>query len=542
MPVGVNYELSRPGFPQNPGWQMPFNAASCVDLNQDGHDAYVVSDTGGDIFAWKNDGTTFLTGHTNGLFARLPTSTHAAVTVDDIQGDNHLEVVCAADNGKLYAYTSSGTPVPGFPVTTLDRITATPVLCDLDHDGKKEIIVGSTDGNLYVWRGNGKSYPGFPVQLGSEIRAAVALTDLQQPRIAVLGSDGRLFLVNPDGTIAPGFPVNLNVGSLYTYAAPVVGDVDHNGQREIVCVVSGGYNYKTVTVGLDGKVRYQSQSLIENPFYGTPLLAGLNPDGELETVLAAYHSIYAFNGNDAQVSNYPFSQDSVFYFIKAETLSEGIYLFNFTSDFIYSSSPVMADVDGSGTPSIVIGSPQWGVLAFNARTGKSLNWSPLTTIGSVSATPLICDADHDGKLEVAVGSDDGTFHVWKLPGNPNSIIWGSFLKDPDHTGLYTDTVSSGSLASAPKVLGKFYVYPNPAQKHATARYALGAVTNAKAQIKLLDVSGQSLVDMAGTAYPSTDNELEFSTLSVPTGVYIVRLEVNSDQGRVVKFYKLGVSR
>ena len=137
---------------------------------------------------------------------------------------------------------------------------------------RREVIAGSTDGNLYVWKGDGSLYPGFPVRLGSELRSAAALTDAVNPQIAVLASDGNLFLVNLDGTIASGFPKSLGTGSLYTYAAPVVGDVDRDGNKGIVCVVSGGYDYKIVVAGLDGSIRYHSQTRIRNPFYGSPAL------------------------------------------------------------------------------------------------------------------------------------------------------------------------------------------------------------------------------------------------------------------------------
>jgi hypothetical protein len=51
-----------------------------------------------------------------------------------------------------------------------------------------------------------------------------------------------------------------------------------------------------------------------------------------------------------------------------------------------------------------------------------------------------------------------------------------------------------------------------------------------------------LMDMSAPAYPTTDNEQQFDTRSLPTGVYLVRLEVKSDRGRAVKFYKLGIAR
>ena len=409
---------------------------------------------------------------------------------------------------------------------------------DLDHDGKQEIIVGSTDGNLYIWKGDGTNYPHFPVRLGSEIRAAAALTALDTLQIAVLASDGNLFLVNLDGTIASGFPKSLGTGSLYTYAAPVVGDVDRDGNKGIVCVVSGGYDYKIVTVGLDGSIRYHSQARIRNPFYGTPALGDINKDGYLEAILASYNGIYAFNRNGTLVSGFPLEQESTY----VTTFVANGYLISVDYPFMFTSSPVLGDVNGDGNLDVIIGSPEFGVLGFDGLTGKKLDYFPLSATAGVSAPPLICDIDHDGKTEVVVGSDDGVFHVWKLPGDPASLAWGGYLKDPRHTGLYSDQELPARPEASLKIIDKFYVYPNPAGDHACARFRLGTADNASARVKILDVSGLPILEMTASAYSSADNEQLFDVKQIPSGVYLARLEVKCDQGTAVKFCKLAIVR
>jgi M6 family metalloprotease-like protein len=540
MPIGVTFDLFQPGFPQSAGTGTAWNAATCADINQSGHSQIIASDTSGALCVWNADGTSFLAGHAAGSFARLPNgaTTHSALAAGDICGDNHLELVCGADDGKVYAFTASGGVAPGFPKATTDRVTAAPVLCDLDHDGKQEIIVGSTDGYLYVWRGDGTNYPHFPVRLGSEIRAAVALTDLAHPRIAALGSDGNLFLVDSDATIAPGFPKSLGTGSLYTYAAPVVGDIDRDGNKEIVCVVSGGYDYKIVTVGLDGTIRYHSQTRIRNPFFGTPALGDINQDGYLEPVLASYNGIYAFNRNGTPVSGFPLEQESTY----VTTFVANGYLISVDYPFMFNSSPVLGDVNGDGNLDVIIGSPEFGVLGFNGLTGKKLDYFPLATTAGVSATPLICDIDHDGETEIAVGSDDGIFHVWKLPGNPASLAWGGYLKDPSHTGLYSDQELPTRPEASRQIIDKFYIYPNPAGDLAYARFRLGTASNASARVKILDVSGLPLMELTASAYASADNEQSFDVKQIPSGVYLARLEVKCDQGTAVKFCKLAIVR
>ena len=190
------------------------------------------------------------------------------------------------------------------------------------------------------------------------------------------------------------------------------GDIDHDGNNEIVAVVEGGYDYtmplnnyyKTFVVDLAGNIKYQSRSLIDNPFYGTPALADINGDGFLETILAAKYSIYGLNCNGTLVSNYPFRQESTYVSTQLVYDASGnAYLVDIEEPFLFNSSPVIADVDGSGTPDVIIGSPIFGVLGFNARTGKKLDYFPLATTSPISAPPLVADIDGDGEIEIAVG-------------------------------------------------------------------------------------------------------------------------------------------
>jgi M6 family metalloprotease-like protein len=665
------------GFPKYLGRATKLLSATCSDLDEDGFKEIIASDSGGAVFAWRHDGTSY-TGLANGIFIpRILSSMVAPLAIGDVMGDDKSEVICVGEDGKvciyqysgqgilaqwqinsrilsapvlvdldndgkkeivigaadmnLYIWKGDGSLYPGFPlflgselrsavaltdtinpqivvlgsdnrlflvnsdatiasgfpltlsssplytlvppvVGDIDRngmkeiiaiintgsnfklfiiglngntkyssfeiiqspVYSAPTLVDIDRDGFLEIVIGAADMNLYIWKGDGSLYPGFPLFLGSELRSAVALTDTINPQIVVLGSDNRLFLVNSDATIASGFPLTLSSSPLYTLVPPVVGDIDRNGMKEIIAIINTGSNFKLFIIGLNGNTKYSSFEIIQSPVYSAPTLVDIDRDGFLEIVIAGGNRIYAFNFNGTLQTNYPFAQDSIY------TTTQVLDGWLITTDvpFVFNSSPIMCDINNDGLLDITIGSPRYGVLGLDGRNGKLLNYFPLATVGSVSATPLILDLDDDNDMEIAVGSDAGIFYVWDFPTLTQELSWNQYLKDACHTGLIS--ILPIIPESSNIVVKNFYAYPNPAGKEITVRYWLGK-NPGNVKINVLDITGKSKYEISNSnCYALTDNEEKISLDNIPSGIYLLRLEVNSNQKKEVKFYKFAI--
>jgi M6 family metalloprotease-like protein len=521
------------GFPKYLGRATKLLSATCSDLDEDGFKEIIASDSGGAVFAWRHDGTSY-TGLANGIFIpRILSSMVAPLAIGDVMGDDKSEVICVGEDGKVCIYQYSGQGILAqWQINS--RILSAPVLVDLDNDGKKEIVIGAADMNLYIWKGDGSLYPGFPLFLGSELRSAVALTDTINPQIVVLGSDNRLFLVNSDATIASGFPLTLSSSPLYTLVPPVVGDIDRNGMKEIIAIINTGSNFKLFIIGLNGNTKYSSFEIIQSPVYSAPTLVDIDRDGFLEIVIAGGNRIYAFNFNGTLQTNYPFAQDSIY------TTTQVLDGWLITTDvpFVFNSSPIMCDINNDGLLDITIGSPRYGVLGLDGRNGKLLNYFPLATVGSVSATPLILDLDDDNDMEIAVGSDAGIFYVWDFPTLTQELSWNQYLKDACHTGLIS--ILPIIPESSNIVVKNFYAYPNPAGKEITVRYWLGK-NPGNVKINVLDITGKSKYEISNSnCYALTDNEEKISLDNIPSGIYLLRLEVNSNQKKEVKFYKFAI--
>ncbi len=530
IPVKIGWDLYQPGFPKNTG-TAPLLSAFAADIDGNETLDIAVIDTAGGLKIWRADGSVL-------RYLNIGTTTRADLAIGDVTGDSQLEVVVAGNDTSVRVVPVTGAPTR---IKVGDRVFAAPVLADLDADGKKEIIVGSTDMKLYAWKGDGTPMPGFPIAVGSEIRAPVAVTDTVRPQIVLLSGDGRLFLFNPDGSLASGFPLVLSNSPFYAKAQPLVGDFDRDGSKEIAVIAGGEHDYRFYVVGLDGVVRFQSREFIRSPFTGTLAAADVNADDQIDFLAASMNELLALNRNATLVTDYPFTHESTY----TTTELAGNWIITFDVLFQYVSSPVVADVDNdiNGTFDVVIGSPQYGLLGFNGRTGEPLEFFPLMATAGISAVPLVVDLDRDGDIELAAGSDSGVFYVWDMPGPASGIKWPCAYHDPCHTGLVPDSeVPVWQPGSSAKLVDKLYVYPNPAADQAMVRYKLGPGQSA-VKLRLLDMVGEPVgEEMEGQAVPGIDNETIVKLAKVSPGTYIVRVAVTNSGKTEVKFTKLAVVR
>lgn len=534
MLLTAKFGLNHTGFPKDLGRATKLISPSYADIDQDNRLEIVVSDSGGAVFAFRDDGTPYSGLPSGGFIPRMINSMVASPAIGDVAGDNKLEVICAGEDGKVCVYSYSGSGIIA-QMQTSDRFLASPVLVDLDVDGKKEIVIGSTDMNLYIWKGDGTPFPGFPKFLNSEIRAAVAITDTINPQIAVLGSDNRLFLINTnDAMIVNHFPITLTNSSLYTLAPPAIGDVDRDGNKEIIAIANTGNNYRLFVIDFTGKIKYSSSAIIQSPVNSAPALADIDNDGYLDIVIAGKNKIYAFNFNGTLKTNYPFTQDSTY----TSTIVAGGYLITVDVPFIFNSSPIICDLNNDSISDIIIGSPRYGILGFNGRTGTLLNYFPLATVGSVSAAPIAFDLDQNNNLAVVVGSDAGILYAWDFPVPAQNLCWNQYLKDACHTGLAALPVIQPGSTNI--IVKNFYAYPNPANNEVKVRYWLGS-TALNVKINILDMSGNSKYEITNaTCIPQIDNEVTVLLNGIPSGLYMLRLEVDANQKKEVKFYKFAI--
>lgn len=187
----------------------------------------------------------------------LQTDRDPTITLGDVDGDGGLEIIYVIDHPDpdwieppaALVFSDAGVleRTIGLSGRLLYSASAS-VLSDLDGDGVPEIIV-VTEGALNAVHGDGTSLPGFPVTF-SEFTSDGSIVSLYECGAVVGDIDGDLapdivFCTRTDGGIVelwafdrhgdplPDSPLTLATnGSMPR--GPAIGDIDHDGQNEIV--------------------------------------------------------------------------------------------------------------------------------------------------------------------------------------------------------------------------------------------------------------------------------------------------------------------
>ena len=375
------------------------------------------------------------------------------------------ELVVATQNGIVNVMDASGTSLPGWPVNIYTTLRASPAMGDVDGDGAPEIVVGGDNQKLYAWHANGTIVTGFPVTLDGSLRSSPALADVSGSsalEIVVATGALKVYIVTGQGALLANWPVQMggvseSYGNLIMVATPAVGDLDGDGQPDIVAGSTDGNIYAWKLDGSSlNKLWPQHTS---DWIYASPVIVDLNGDGYREVVVASGDGrLYAWRGNGFALPGFPvrvrggilsspavvdLDSDGSLEVIFA-TVTGKVYIYRsdgttqkgwprdvFSQTY---SSPIVTDLDGDGTLEVLIGSHSGKVYAWHRDGIPVVDWPKLTP-DWVTGSPAAGDLDGDGLTEIAAGSYDGNVYLWDTVGLPSSSPWPLFRGGADHSGL-----------------------------------------------------------------------------------------------------------
>ena len=235
-----------------------YTAAALGDLDGDGRRELVLNaaqvpwtSTPGQVHAWRVDGQ-FATGFP--AVAGTPNFGSAASPVlADLTGEGRFDVITGVGKA-LVAVDSSGLEL--FRHDLAPGRAITPALADLDDDGDAEIVVGVDEGERF--------------------------------HLVVLDREGRFLARTP--TLA---------GRLAPLLSPLVGDLDGDGQQELLVAVQGLWPDRPGRIhvfGRNGAWRPELTMLLPGELFWSliAMLGDLDGDGDLELVAVGSGRLHIF--------------------------------------------------------------------------------------------------------------------------------------------------------------------------------------------------------------------------------------------------------
>jgi len=502
MDVAVNLGMLQSGFPI----AVQYGAIGDVsygDLDGNGDMEIVVAARNGFIYAFNHDGGSY--------GSRFVGTITTFLAVGDITGDNADDIAFGSGFDLKCLDGQTLDTIPNFPFTTGDVITGAPLLFDVDGDANAEIVFGSKDRTLYCLNSTGQNIAQYPIYLGTELLSTPCVFSEADRDLGILGSDGRFWIANQDGIVREFDEASHN---MLTYASPIVGDVDRDGDPEAV-IVNG---YGTVYIYSRDTLEQKFDILIDTIFYYTPGLADIDDDGFLEIIMPnSSKTLYVSNKNGSSANNFPLPLDEFILY------------------------PLMiADLDDNGAEDIIFGvatsdSLGNGYLRIINDRNTEFAYSPLFGEGGFSSPGVVFDLDADGDLEIACGTNSGKLYVWDFPGS--SVSWSGYMNSPANIGYFDGVLSEPEVSSS--LLGNCYMYPSPIENFGRARFFLYQL--AEVTVEILDITGRSIGEATLSSPTQNEyNEVQFDFTRQANGMYILRIEAKNANKSEVKFKKFAV--
>ncbi len=459
----------------------PISGTAVGDLNRDGSLDIVATTNNAYVYAWDNTGKAL-----PGFPVRTPKE-YASLAVPTPR---------TATNGSRFPARGNWSP---------------PVLSDLDGDGKLEILMSAFDGHVYAWKSTGRPVPGWPVEIkpteealakagadpaklirDPKLMYSVGVGDVLgtgHPQVFVGGFDCAedkdatfAYGIHPDGNNHPGgpylagWPVNLK--SLVGCYSDSIDFVEEGVSPPVIMPVEGKNRVVASSVGNSPQVIAGDGSIVRglslacasdackaNPPYfpgdgltatitgqgGAGDLLGTGAPNFVQSVVGAISTQGAVGGSTAGEAALGQSYE------KAWDVATGNVIPGFPArqdGFSFFDAPLVAGLQTTPATSqraaVEANDSSW-IHAYQPD-GTEAPGFPKYVGQWPSFSGVISDPKFDGKLRVAYGTREGYLFQWNTQGAPETNDqWWHFHHDERNTNQWGLDTRRPALVAGLKV-------------------------------------------------------------------------------------------
>jgi len=404
------YNLKRSNQPYEERWVFPVDNASVTakptlaDIGGSSRDEVLFTTSAGKLYALATDGT---------IVMQTSMSTDVPIgspIVYDWYGNNQDAILQAAGN-KIYGWNTVGQPLPQFPITLDETISAPPVVADVTRDGIPELIVATRDRQIHVVNGRGQNIEGWPKTLNSTVISRPLFEKLEEEWSIFAFADNALHSWRSDGSLRAGFPVFINAsfnGSPLIYKNQVIGNGSDGHLYSVgtqplftdsLNVISktnnsAGEDGETVTDSLMTEAVYVSNSALE----GTPSIHNLTVTSTQDSSVVRKSMFLTMSSNGSV-------------FLIGET-GELLFTKSMGQPAARNFDPVVSRLADDNRPEVVALANFGRLYAWDVYSGERMYSLPATGMSHL----IITDFEGDGEIELIAETREG-LRSWTLSGN-----------------------------------------------------------------------------------------------------------------------------